>query len=274
MTSYESTTTRLERREVEACALIEDLLPLYLEGEVNPASRDIIVEHLARCEHCAGFLAGAQSVRTQLRRESVQRTSAIISSRPERQAVAKGQWLATGIAVLTSYGIGAIGSALVWDSMRHSDDGKAAVGMIVGLASLSLLAALARSRAPLTLVRMLALLGSCAIGAVGVGMFFASRSDAPGPAVLLGILLGLASLAGVWSAVWHEVAQAVADQHAGPAIRGGLIVFLGCIAIVLVGLPLTILAASILGGAQSVVFAALLLVLGVAMLLKRIRRTG
>lgn len=47
------------------CALVQDLLPLYMEGEVRPQSRMLIVAHLNDCAHCAGFLAGAQSVRAQ-----------------------------------------------------------------------------------------------------------------------------------------------------------------------------------------------------------------
>ena len=50
------------------CALVQDLLPLYNEGEVSPDSRELIVDHLAWCERCAGFLAGAQTVRAHLQR--------------------------------------------------------------------------------------------------------------------------------------------------------------------------------------------------------------
>ena len=58
MTAYETTTARLFQQELGACALIQDLLPLYVEGEVSPGSRAMIMEHVARCEHCAGYLAG------------------------------------------------------------------------------------------------------------------------------------------------------------------------------------------------------------------------
>ncbi len=60
--SYESTTSRLAQQELGACTLIQDLLPLYMDGEVSPSSRETIAEHLTRCERCAGFLAGARSV--------------------------------------------------------------------------------------------------------------------------------------------------------------------------------------------------------------------
>lgn len=91
MTAYETTTSRLIQQELGACALIQDLLPLYLEGEVSPASRDLIGEHLSRCEHCAGFLAGARSVREQLRRESALRETSVERDHTARQAIVIGQ---------------------------------------------------------------------------------------------------------------------------------------------------------------------------------------
>lgn len=66
MMTSEPSANQQAPQEFGACALIEDLLPLYLEGEVSPGSRDAIVEHLAACERCAGFLAGAQNARARL----------------------------------------------------------------------------------------------------------------------------------------------------------------------------------------------------------------
>src|SRR5262245_32729712 len=93
VTAYESTTVQIPHHEFGTCALVQDLLPLYLEGEVSPGSRDTIVEHLARCERCASFLAGAQSVRAQLRRDQAQRSRAFLHEQPVRQAVGAGQRL-------------------------------------------------------------------------------------------------------------------------------------------------------------------------------------
>ncbi len=91
MTAFETTTTRLVQQELGACALIQDLLPLYIENEVTPASRDLIVEHLAHCERCAGFLAGARSTREQLHRESMLRQTSVAHDRAARQAISVGQ---------------------------------------------------------------------------------------------------------------------------------------------------------------------------------------
>jgi hypothetical protein len=91
MTSYESPTSRLVQQELGACALIQDLLPLYIEGEVTPASRDLIAEHIAHCDRCAGFLAGARSVREQLRRETTLRETSVGHDQAARQAIITGQ---------------------------------------------------------------------------------------------------------------------------------------------------------------------------------------
>jgi hypothetical protein len=91
MTTYESTTSRLLQQELGACALIQDLLPLYIEGEVSAASRDLIAEHLARCERCAGFLAGARTVRDQLGRETRLRQSSVAQDQSAHQAIVRGQ---------------------------------------------------------------------------------------------------------------------------------------------------------------------------------------
>jgi hypothetical protein len=91
MTAFETTTTRLVRQELGACALIQDLLPLYIEGEVTPASRDLIAEHLMDCERCTGFLAGARSSREQLHRESMLRETSVAHDRAARQAITVGQ---------------------------------------------------------------------------------------------------------------------------------------------------------------------------------------
>src|SRR5262245_5322478 len=100
MTTYESTTVQIPHHEFGTCALVQDLLPLYREAEVSPGSRDTTVEHLARCERCASFLAGAQTVRAQLRRDQAQRSGAILREQPTRQAVSAGQRLAMVVMML------------------------------------------------------------------------------------------------------------------------------------------------------------------------------
>jgi anti-sigma factor RsiW len=116
MTAHETTTSRLNQQELGACALIQDLLPLYLEGEVTPASRDLVAEHLARCERCAGFMAGARSVREQLRRESALRETNVERDQAARQAIVTGQRrvmaLALGVFAMLSLSMAATSVAV------------------------------------------------------------------------------------------------------------------------------------------------------------------
>src|SRR5436190_5179227 len=117
MTAYESTTARLLHEELGACVLIQDLLPLYVEGEVSPGSRDMIMEHVARCERCAGYLAGTQNALAQLRRERTTHIATLDRDTPNRRTIASSQRLVTAIAVLTTYGGGLAASVLIWHAL-------------------------------------------------------------------------------------------------------------------------------------------------------------
>src|SRR5687768_4451173 len=86
MVSYESTTSLLQQ-DLQICTLIQDLLPLYVEGEVTAGSRNTIVQHLSQCERCSAFLAGAQSVRAQLRRERSEAAHVLASDLPAQQTM-------------------------------------------------------------------------------------------------------------------------------------------------------------------------------------------
>jgi hypothetical protein len=111
MTAHESSTTRFQSQP-SPCPLIEDLLPLYVEGEVSAGTRDLIVEHLAQCNHCAGFLAGAQSVRAQLRHDQQSRSHVIAEDRPALQAMHAVQFAVATGAVLAIGMLGLLGLAL------------------------------------------------------------------------------------------------------------------------------------------------------------------
>jgi predicted anti-sigma-YlaC factor YlaD len=72
--AYTNATQRIgPEREPESdlndCALVQDLLPLYLDHEVSPESHARIANHIAQCERCANYLAGARSMRVQLLRD-------------------------------------------------------------------------------------------------------------------------------------------------------------------------------------------------------------
>ena len=72
--AYTNATQRIgpEREpdpDLNDCALVQDLLPLYLDHEVSPESHGRIANHIAQCERCANYLAGARSMRVQLMRD-------------------------------------------------------------------------------------------------------------------------------------------------------------------------------------------------------------
>ncbi|MBC8075584.1 MAG: zf-HC2 domain-containing protein [Chloroflexales bacterium] len=203
--AYQSTTTRLTGQELGACTLIEDLLPLYIEGEVSPASRDLIVEHLARCERCAGFLAGAQSVRAQLRRDGAQHAAVITNRLPEQRVVVKGQWLAVALAVLACCAVGSVGSALVWNGLGWGDVVEVFGGGAVVAVAFGLLLTLASMRAPLVLWRVVVLALGCGLGALAM-LPLVTAGDEPG-AVVAAMLLAILGFIGVWMAVWTRKAQ-------------------------------------------------------------------
>lgn len=196
MTAYESNTKRLTQQELGACALIEDLLPLYLEGEVSPGSRDLIVEHLARCERCAGFLAGAQSVRSQLRRDQ-QRFHSVAAA---THGAAPAAPIAGGlihkhpvmalIAMLGACGLSALGAAI----FAVGDIETVMVGSIMMLFGFGGLVLLGSSAGRWTIVRFLALMTAFGLGSVAA-IFLA---HGPSGIALAGGIMGLLALFGIW----------------------------------------------------------------------------
>lgn len=204
MTTYESVTTRLAQQELGDCALIQDLLPLYAEGEVSPASRELIGEHVARCERCAGYLAGTQHRLAQLGRERAAHAATLARDTPNRKTVVGGQRLVTAIALFTTYATGLAASLLIWHSFSQGDTLPGLLlGSALGLATLLALLALASSRGPLTLTRVLALLGSCAAAAGGSTLMLVE-----GAAPVIGFFVWMLAFAGVWVAVAQPPARA------------------------------------------------------------------
>ena len=201
MTAYETATPPIGVAEFGSCALVQDLLPLYLEGEVSPGSRDTIVEHLARCERCSAFLAGAQSVRSQLRRDRAERVRVAAADAPARRVISAGQSVLSVIALLVLCGMGGLSSVLVWAGFDHGQPTQSLVGAAVGLACFAGLAALAQRRSHLSQLRWVVLLVSCGLGALSA--FFLTVPHAPG-AVVIGLAQLLVALAGIWATVFRS----------------------------------------------------------------------
>jgi predicted anti-sigma-YlaC factor YlaD len=147
---YDSATDRLDLAPAgELCALVQDLLPLYLEGEVNAVSRDVIVSHLARCERCAGYLAGAQSVRVQLRREEQSQRMVRTATQPEQQTLQRWQRMLAGFTALFIAIVGGLASIALASGIYSGQATQAFLGLLIGSGALAALLVLARAVAPL-----------------------------------------------------------------------------------------------------------------------------
>jgi predicted anti-sigma-YlaC factor YlaD len=208
MNAYESTTIHMLRQESGVCALVQDLLPLYLEGEVSTGSRDVIVEHLAQCERCAGFLAGTQSARSQLRRDAVQRAQIVQRDQPARQALSINQRRAMLFAMLALCALGGGGSSLVAFGLTDGGPGPFFVGMLVCLVCLGGLVALARKYSPLTWLRWFSLVTSCLVGAFGAILLILPPEAPP---KMAGMVLAFVGMAGVWLTV-EQRAQPIRSE--------------------------------------------------------------
>lgn len=148
--AYDTTTSRLDHAATpEICALVQDLLPLYLEGEVSPGSRDTIVNHLAHCDRCAGYLAGAQSMRVQLRREAASHMQARTATLPEHHTLRRWQRLLAGLTALIICIIGGGASLSLAAGLNSGQPEMLVIGMLVGSGALAALFVLAQAVAPL-----------------------------------------------------------------------------------------------------------------------------
>ncbi|NTV64436.1 MAG: zf-HC2 domain-containing protein [Oscillochloris sp.] len=177
--SYETTTTRIASLSPAVCTLVQDLLPLYLEGEVSPSSRDLIVDHLGHCERCAGYLAGAQSVRGQLRRDLAQRAEAAVAAAPERRALSRGRRLLIGLMSLVLCTVGGFASIGLGAGISGDAPGAAAIGLVFGIGALVMLFLLASVAGPLRSARLGQI---CAGLGIGVLSGFILSNGPSGPA--------------------------------------------------------------------------------------------
>lgn len=91
MESYESTTRQMRSEQPGLCALVQDTLPFYMDGDVSPESRAFISDHLQTCELCSHFLAGARSAQSHLRRDIGSRGRVVEQDWRANAAIARGQ---------------------------------------------------------------------------------------------------------------------------------------------------------------------------------------
>lgn len=88
--------------ETAQCPLVQDLLPLYLDNEVTHESHMIIANHLAACERCNGFLAGARTMNDLLRREQQVRSDIIAGDQDQQTILAGKRLMITAIVIITA----------------------------------------------------------------------------------------------------------------------------------------------------------------------------
>jgi predicted anti-sigma-YlaC factor YlaD len=188
MPSYETTTTHLPHQELNVCALVEDLLPLYIEGEVSPGTRDMLVEHLAHCDHCAGFLAGAQSTGLQLRRDQQARAQVITADQPARQAITRGQSVFRNLVELALGGLTIIISGVLWSGLPWLAQTLGSLSATFAFIAIVVLTG------TLTITRLLKLAAACIAGGIGA---FSLVIPAQGPEPFIGMLLVIAGVAGL-----------------------------------------------------------------------------
>ena len=190
MTNYESTTTRLQHERFNACTLIEDLLPLYIEGEVSPATRDLLAEHLAQCDHCAGFLAGAQSTRMQLRNDAQSRARVLVQDRPAQQAVSNGRRFFRNLFELGIAGIVIVVSGAIWAALYPPLQ---ALGTMLAMVCFCVLVVMVFRRGAPTIGHLLKLGAVCVAAGIG-GVSLLQFGDEVAP--FFGMLLMIGSIAG------------------------------------------------------------------------------
>lgn len=193
---------RMPHAEIPGCALVQDLIPLYLDGEVTPESHVLIADHLQRCERCSGYLAGARTLRSQILHEQ-QAIRATTTTHPTVTQVREPVANSLGMALWQSLMVLLYGAGLLLGLVTVSDSGSsfgpmaALVLVISGLAGL-LAVGSARTKSWLALMLITGASGAIfALLVLGNGGYNASA--------LTAYAMGVAIL-GAWG-VWLHYTQ-------------------------------------------------------------------
>ena len=94
------------------CGVIRDLVPLYLEGELEPETRKLVEEHLAYCRDCS-----RHAMRSQL---DISDEVNMATSSGARQAVSRVRRRLTGGIALGVIVVLSLGLLSMWASFRQA----------------------------------------------------------------------------------------------------------------------------------------------------------
>lgn len=114
-------------RDKDLCKVMQDLLPLYVEGSCSEGSCSLVEEHTAQCEECRALL---RAMRLPLEVEPLPETGKI-SSQNALKKVRRRSWgsvLAVALAVALVVGL-AIGTSACWrgDATPRNEEAAAAM---------------------------------------------------------------------------------------------------------------------------------------------------
>jgi len=213
----EGPTVPPNRPEIAGCALVQDLLPLYIDNEVSPESHALIADHLARCERCSGFLAGARSVRAQILDEET-KVRAAFASAPAVAAVQQPVW-SSPLATLWRFAM-----LLVWLAALAitllSVVGGVPPGMVIGafgtLAAIGGLLLAGGEQRPEWRLGMLVtgLLGTFCIANAVFGLNYRLIGLA-GPVLMGGLMQIMIAAWGLWPRRKHVTVRLAPEEKSG-----------------------------------------------------------
>ena len=189
MEQQDTSKRQLTEWEAALCPLVQDLLPLYIEGEVSPDSTRRIEAHLNSCDLCSAFLAGARSVQTQLGREKMGLDQVLRHDHGAQQTMAVGQRFAYRVTIFISI-IALIAGTALWASMNQN---MRFFGLVVALALVGFLTFLAQRRRVIVFSRWLQMSTAAFAGALGLMRALEANNIDP-IFQIFGLLVGFVSL--------------------------------------------------------------------------------
>lgn len=86
------------------CQIVRDLLPMYVDDCLSPASKSSVREHLRTCRECRAYLGG-KTVCPAVKKESPDGSYVSLAARIKKRKTLNTVLIGASIAVLLAYGI-------------------------------------------------------------------------------------------------------------------------------------------------------------------------